>query len=280
MYLISLLFCVFCVAFTTLLERKFIGLSQYRISVNKIFIVGIFQPLVDGVKLLLKSLIFPLSRNSLLWFLRPSLLFIVCYLLWQVCFISYMIIFSCWFLCVAWFFGMTIFGTILRSLRSRSGFSLLGASRCSCQTVCFELVFFIILSSILYLMGSISQIKIISFFIILIFWIPTIICELIRSPLDLPEGERELVRGYNIEYSSSGFVLLFLREYSNLFVIRFIRSLLIFDISLVICISLFSVFIFIRSVYVRIKLDSLINLIWFLILPISIFWLRLIVLVF
>jgi NADH-quinone oxidoreductase subunit H len=40
-----------------------------------------------------------------------------------------------------------------------------------------------------------------------------------RIPFDLPEAESELVSGYNVEYSSTTFVLFFLAEYSNILVI-------------------------------------------------------------
>ena len=47
-----------------------------------------------------------------------------------------------------------------------------------------------------------------------------------RTPFDFAEGESELVSGFNVEYGSGGFALIFLSEYARILFIRLIFSLL------------------------------------------------------
>eukprot|EP00493_Phyllostaurus_siculus_P013639 UN13846 len=48
-----------------------------------------------------------------------------------------------------------------------------------------------------------------------VMFLVSIFAETNRAPFDLTEGESELVSGYNVEYSSMSFALLFLAEYAN-----------------------------------------------------------------
>lgn len=75
------------IAYSTLLERKVLSASQKRRGPNKVGIKGSAQPLIDGVKLILKEIIIPVQSENkififssiwsiffmlLLWFVIPT----------------------------------------------------------------------------------------------------------------------------------------------------------------------------------------------------------------
>lgn len=53
-----------------------------------------------------------------------------------------------------------------------------------------------------------------------------------RTPFDFSEGESELVSGFNIEYASTGFALIFIAEYARIMALAALTSYLFFSVSL------------------------------------------------
>jgi len=102
-----------------------------------------------------------------------------------------------------------------------------------------------------------------------VMWIMCILAECNRAPFDIVEAESELVSGFNIEYRSSEFVLLFMREYSRLIILSSIASLILFRLSYYGSIYIFSLITFYRSVYPRYRYDHLMQLTWLYLLPLS-----------
>lgn len=65
-------------------------------------------------------------------------------------------------------------------------------------------------------------------FPIWVLFVITSLAETNRTPFDLVEAEAELVAGYNVEYSSVFFALLFIAEYGNILIMSTISTLFFF----------------------------------------------------
>merc|ERR1711972_1055347 len=57
-------------------------------------------------------------------------------------------------------------------------------------------------------------------------WLVSCIAETNRTPFDFSEGESELVSGFNIEYGSGGFALIFIAEYARIYFLSNLRVFL------------------------------------------------------
>merc|ERR1712002_1140569 len=97
-------------------------------------------------------------------------------------------------------------------------YSILGAIRAVAQTISYEVrITIIVLGAVIFIFLDLSQDK----QVVVMTWIVTVflifavrvLAEANRSPFDFAEGERELVRGFNTEYRSVLFVIVFLAEY-------------------------------------------------------------------
>ena len=290
MYLsiVSCLFTYICillaVAFFTLLERKELSYMQTRKGPNKVGVAGLPQPLADAAKLLTKEVAKPTIANYSPYFAAPIFRFILALLLWQLYpsiralnHFKWGVLF---FLCVS---SLNVYGTLLAGWASNSKYALLGSLRAIAQTISYEISMALILLFPLFLVASFRFVEITEFqsifWLILLMlpcallWFVTCVAETNRAPFDFAEGESELVSGFNIEYGSVGFALIFLAEYASILVIGLFSSVLFLggfqmfifsrDLVLVIKITFFAfVFIWVRARYPRFRYDLLIALTW------------------
>jgi len=271
------------VAYITLLERKLLRYIQIRKGPNKVGFIGLFQPLSDALKLYIKDIRVPLRSNTIIFTIIPVLGFSLALTFWGLYpryYNSYFYIYPFLiFLCLT---SINVYIILLRGWASNSRYSLLGAMRASAQTISYEIRLILILLFPVIIRLSFDLLYVgqrypsgILFLPILLAWFLTLLAETNRAPLDFAEGESELVSGFNVEYASGLFALLFLGEYT---VILYMCVITIFFwghtmgsiilIVLIVHIILISVLL-VRGVYPRSRYDKLIYYCWKSILPLS-----------
>nr|YP_003848720.1 NADH dehydrogenase subunit 1 [Teinopalpus aureus]ADK66463.1 NADH dehydrogenase subunit 1 [Teinopalpus aureus] len=284
--LIMILGVLIGVAFLTLLERKVLGYVQIRKGPNKVGFMGILQPFSDAIKLFTKEQTFPSYSNYMPYYFSPIISFIISLMIWML--IPYyfnMISFSLgvmFFLCCT---SVGVYTVMIAGWSSNSNYSLLGGLRAVAQTISYEVsLALIMLSSIVMimdfnLMNFFFYQELLWFFFLMLplslCWFSSSLAETNRTPFDFAEGESELVSGFNVEYSSGGFALIFLAEYSSilfmslLFVINYLGGYSLDMMFYMKLVFISFVFIWVRGTLPRYRYDKLMYLSWKSYLPIS-----------
>nr|QLD97023.1 NADH dehydrogenase subunit 1 [Proknekalia peringueyi] len=275
------------VAFFTLMERKVLGYIHFRKGPNKVGFAGTFQPFSDVIKLFCKEVNFMKLMNLLIFFFVPFLAMFLMFLFWIFFFwefnqleIEYAFIY---FLCVS---SLGVYVILGGGWSSNSKYALLGSYRGLAQIISYEVSLAILLISLLFFCGgySISVVSMFQkgfwmvwgFFSLAVVWLVSLLAETNRSPFDLSEGESELVSGFNVEYGSYGFAILFMAEYGNMIFMSLISCILLIGSLGFFCMNLMLVmylFLLVRGTLVRYRYDWLMMLSWKSILPFSILFL-------
>nr|QHB74177.1 NADH dehydrogenase subunit 1 [Bolanusoides shaanxiensis] len=274
------------VGFFTLLERKIMGYIHIRRGPNKLGYLGLLQPLSDGSKLFIKEHFLPKNSNVLMYYLCPFLGLIQSLFIWLL--FPYYV--NCvnfdlgflFFLCIS---SIGIYSLIVCGWSSNSIYSMLGCIRSVSQAISYEVSLSLILLGFFLLCDSYNLIIFYLFqdfnwFICLSFpiffcWFSCSLAETNRSPFDFSEGESELVSGFNIEYGSGGFALLFISEYASIIFMSLISCIIFlggdfysffFYLKLIMICFLF---VWVRCSLPRYRYDKLMYLAWKCYLPMS-----------
>nr|QDC22200.1 NADH dehydrogenase subunit 1 [Chrysomya megacephala] len=284
--LLLIIFVLVSVAFLTLLERKVLGYIQIRKGPNKVGIAGIPQPFCDAIKLFTKEQTYPLLSNYISYYFSPIFSLFLSLLVWM-CMPMFVKFFSfnlglLFFLCCT---SLGVYTVMIAGWSSNSNYALLGGLRAVAQTISYEVSLALVLLSFIFLIGGYNMLMFYKYqmfiwFLFIMFpmalvWFSISLAETNRTPFDFAEGESELVSGFNVEYSSGGFALIFLAEYASilfmsmLFCVMFLGSD-VFSFFFYIKLTFVSfMFIWVRGTLPRFRYDKLMYLAWKSFLPFS-----------
>nr|YP_010895313.1 NADH dehydrogenase subunit 1 [Verrallia virginica]WJW73904.1 NADH dehydrogenase subunit 1 [Verrallia virginica] len=282
-----LIICVLVgVAFLTLLERKVLGYIQLRKGPNKVGFFGIPQPFSDAIKLFTKEQTYPLVSNYISYYFSPVFSLFLSLIVWM-CMPMFIKLYSfdlgiLFFLCCT---SLGVYTVMIAGWSSNSNYALLGGLRSVAQTISYEVSLALVMLSFIFLIGDYNMIGFYKYqyyiwfmFILLpivLVWFSISLAETNRTPFDFAEGESELVSGFNVEYSSGGFALIFLAEYSSILFMSMFFSVIFLGgdlMSFMFYLKLTYIsflFIWVRGTLPRFRYDKLMYMAWKCFLPFS-----------
>ncbi|HKP02577.1 MAG TPA: NADH-quinone oxidoreductase subunit NuoH [Chthoniobacterales bacterium] len=294
-------------ALISVLERKILGRIQNRYGPNRVGPFGLFQPVADGIKLLIKEDIVPDRADKVVHFLAPIMMAAPAILALGV--IPYgrnMTAFSIdggilFFFAVG---SATELAVFMAGWGSNNKFSMLGAMRAIAQMVSYELPLIITVLPVVMIVGALSADATVAaqagyaygfiprWFVFtpwgaaafLLFFVSGLV-ESNRTPFDVPEGESEIVAGHMTEYSGFKYAIFFLAEYFGMFAVSGLAVTLFlggwhaplpfleFVPSYVwffakLSVLLF-VFVWIRGTLPRMRVDHVMNFAWKFMMPMA-----------
>ncbi|MFI7706178.1 NADH-quinone oxidoreductase subunit NuoH [Nonomuraea sp. NPDC049480] len=315
------LFLALGVMFGVWFERKLISRMQHRYGPNRAGKFGLLQSVADAIKMGLKEDLFPRTVDRVLYLLAPIIMVVPAFLAFSIIPFGPMVnLFGeqtplqLVDLPVAVLFmlamgAVSVYGVVLAGWSSRSPYALLGGLRSAAQVVSYEIAMGLSFVAVFIFAGTLSTSEIVAaqaqtWYVVLLApsFLIYVICmfgEAARIPFDLPEGEGELVGGFQTEYSSSlKFALIMMGEYLHTFTASGIAVTLFlggwrapYPISLwegantgwwpvlwffIKFVLTFSFIVWVRASLPRVRYDQLMSLGWKVLIPVNLAWILLV----
>jgi NADH-quinone oxidoreductase subunit H len=236
--LLIMIMLLLSLAFLLLFDRKVWAAVQLRKGPNVVGPFGLFQSFADFGKFLLKEIIIPAGANKTVFILAPLLTFTLAFAAWAVIPIAPGWVIANLNVGILYLFAISslgVYGIIMGGWASNSKYPFLGGLRSAAQMVSYEVSIGFILITVLVLVGSLNITDIVEnqragvwawhafawptifiMFPMLVMFFISALAETNRPPFDLPEAESELVAGYQVEYSSTPYLLFMIGEYLNI----------------------------------------------------------------
>ena len=295
--MISLLFLVYG-------DRKIWAAVQMRRGPNVVGPFGLLQSVADALKYVVKEVVIPAGADRAVFILAPLVSFVLAVIAWAVIPFSDTWVLSNINVAILYVFAVSsleVYGVIMGGWASNSKYPFLGSLRSAAQMISYEVSIGLIIIGVILSTGSLNFGAIVraqetgyGFFgwywlshlpMVFLFFISAL-AETNRAPFDLPEAESELVAGYQVEYSSTLFLLFMAGEYIAILLMCALISLLFFggwlspipfipDSPLWMLAKMaffFFMFAMVKAVVPRYRYDQLMRLGWKVFLPFSLAW--------
>mgnify|MGYP001062832499 FL=1 len=285
-------------------DRKIWAAVQMRKGPNIVGPFGLLQSFADFIKYIAKEVVVPSGADKIVFFLAPMITFIMAVVVWAVIPFNEGWVVSNINVGILYIFAMSsfeVYGVIMGGWASNSKYAFLGALRSAAQMISYEVSIGLIIVGVLLSTGSLNLTDIVhaqdgNYGFLSWYWLPhfpmvwlffvSALAETNRPPFDLPEAESELVAGYQVEYSSTPFLLFMIGELMALVFMTAMMTILFFGgwlspipglpdgVLWFVGKMLFFFFLFsmVKALVPRFRYDQLMRLGWKVFLPLSLGW--------
>ncbi|MBO6775931.1 MAG: NADH-quinone oxidoreductase subunit NuoH [Marinibacterium sp.] len=291
-------------AFLMYADRKIWAAVQMRRGPNVVGVYGLLQSFADFLKYIVKEIVVPAGADRAVYFLAPMISLVMALVAWAVIPFNDGWVLADINVAILYVFAISsleVYGIIMGGWASNSKYPFLGSLRSAAQMISYEVSIGLIIIGVIISTGSMNFGDIVkaqdgNLGLFNWYWLPHLpmlflffisaLAETNRPPFDLPEAESELVAGYQVEYSSTPFLLFMIGELVAVVLMCALVSLLFFGgwlspipglpdgiLWMVMKMLLvFFVFSMVKAITPRYRYDQLMRLGWKVFLPMSLFW--------
>ena len=306
--LLVTVFVLVCLAFLMYADRKVWAAVQLRRGPNAVGPWGLLQSFADFLKYIVKEIVIPAGADKTLFLLAPMISFVLPVIVWAVIPWAPGWVISDMNVGILFIFAISslhVYAIIVGGWASNSKYPFLGALRSAAQMISYEVSIGLIIVGVLISAGSLNLSRTVEaqdggLGLLSWFWLPHLpmvvlffvsaLAETNRPPFDLPEAEAELVAGYQVEYSSTPFLLFMIGELMSVFFMCALMSVLFFggwlspipglpDGALWMFLKMllvFFMFAMVKAIVPRYRYDQLMRIGWKVFLPLSLGWVALV----
>ena len=254
--LLVVVWLLLSLAFLLYADRKIWAGVQMRKGPNVVGPFGLLQSFADLIKFALKELVIPAGADKTVYLLAPLTSFALAIAAWAVVPLAPGWVVSNINVGILYLFAissLSVYGVIMGGWASNSKYAFLGSLRSAAQMVSYEVSIGFVIVTVILLAGSMNLVTIVGrqagwiwnwnvlgghglvglpaaivMIPMSVIFLVSAMAETNRPPFDLPEAESEIVAGYHVEYSSTGFLLFQIGEYASIVLMCSLVTVLFF----------------------------------------------------